>query len=113
MVDVDGFSSSSKDGVLRIFIAHKISSPSARTETAKVESDAKHASHYTTITTILPLQLNTFILNYCNSSGLYIDSHVRFLVDTMLCNIFAASLSYHSAKKVMRGYYNINRAPEK
>jgi hypothetical protein len=57
---VDGFSSSPKDGVLRIFIAHKISSPSAGTETAKVESDAKHASHYTTDNDYITLTIKYF-----------------------------------------------------
>jgi hypothetical protein len=45
---VDGFSSPSKEGVMRIFVALKNLSPSAGFEPANLGSSWKHANHYTT-----------------------------------------------------------------
>jgi hypothetical protein len=44
----DGFTFPPNEGVLRIIIALKNSSPSAGIEPAKLKSNGKHASHYTT-----------------------------------------------------------------
>jgi hypothetical protein len=44
----EGFTSPSKEGVLRIFIALKIQSPSAGIEPANLRSNSKHTNHCTT-----------------------------------------------------------------
>jgi hypothetical protein len=45
---VNGFTSSSTEGMLRIFIALKNPSPSNGIENTKLGSKGKHVSHYTT-----------------------------------------------------------------
>jgi hypothetical protein len=62
----DGFTSLLKDGMLLIFIAFKNPSPSARIEPAKLESNGKLASHYTTEDDLMNLDVTGRSSRHCD-----------------------------------------------
>jgi hypothetical protein len=62
LLGVDGFTSPPAEGVLRIFITIKNSSPSAGFQTANLPSNCKHANHYITKDDMRPATFSRNIL---------------------------------------------------
>jgi hypothetical protein len=74
----DGFTSSPKEGVLRIFIALEHPSPSAGSESVSLRSNGKHVNHYTTENDY-PLKIHQCIISWSRVDWYKFCIHLKSL----------------------------------